>query len=77
MIAAICVAFTGCGMADPWKKWEGEGELSADRLLPSELKTALCAQEWWKTQYAGKEFTILVNSFTEGGNQCWEPFLQC
>lgn len=64
MIAAICVAFTGCGMADPWKKWEGEGELSADRLLPSELKTALCAQEWWKTQYAGKEFFF---SFSEDG----------
>lgn len=64
MIAAICVAITGCGMADPWKKWEGEGELSADRLLPSELKTALCAQEWWKTQYADEEFFF---SFSEDG----------
>lgn len=65
MIAVLCVAFTGCGMADPWKKWENEGNLSADRLLPSELKTALCAQEWWKAEYAGEDFFF---AFTEDGN---------
>lgn len=64
MIAVLCVAFTGCGMADPWKKWEGEGEHSADRLLPSELKTALCAQEWWKASYEGKDYYF---SFNENG----------
>lgn len=64
LIAAFCLAVTGCGLSDPWKDWENSGELPADRLLPSELKATLCSAMWWKFDYADETFYW---QFTEEG----------
>lgn len=54
MVSAL--AFAACGLADPWKTWENEGELPSDRLLPSGLKETLCLADWWKFSYADEDF---------------------
>lgn len=43
MLSLCCWIFYSCGMTEPWKDWEHEGEPSADRLRPSEVKELLCA----------------------------------
>ena len=36
MLSLCCLVFYSCGMTEPWKDWEHEGDMSADRLRPSE-----------------------------------------
>ena len=33
MLSLCCLVFYSCGMTEPWKDWEHEGDMSADRLL--------------------------------------------
>ena len=53
-ILTLFLAAAGCGLVEPYEKWENEGRHPEDRLLPSELKTVLCSRDWWKTDYGGK-----------------------
>jgi len=53
---AFVALLSGCGLSDPWKTWENEGELPSDRLLPSELKETLCLSDWWKVSYMDEDF---------------------
>ena len=39
ILMALCLTLSGCGMTDVWKDWENEGQMSDDRLRPSEVKT--------------------------------------
>ena len=64
LISILCVASAGCTMVNPYENWGDEGLHAADRLLPSDLKAALCSQEWWKAEYAEKS---LYFSFEEEG----------
>ena len=32
MLSLCCLVFYSCGMTEPWKDWEHEGDMSADRL---------------------------------------------
>lgn len=57
--------FYSCGMTEPWKDWEHEGDMSADRLRPSEVKELLCAADGWKMIYQGVTFYF---QFDEEGN---------
>ncbi len=63
ILAGASMALAGCGMTDPWEKYEDYGEFP-DRLLPSELKTALCGSEAWKLTYRDTDFYF---SFSEDG----------
>ena len=45
MLSLCCLVFYSCGMTEPWKDWEHEGDMSADRLRPSEVKELLCAAD--------------------------------
>ena len=56
LISILCLAVAGCGLVNPYEKWENEGQHPKDRLLPSGLKAALCSQDWWKADYGGKTF---------------------
>ncbi len=56
LIMASVLALVSCGLADPWKTWENEGELPSDRLLPSDLKETLCLADWWKCSYGSEDF---------------------
>ena len=53
-------------MTEPWKDWEHEGDMSADRLRPSEVKELLCAADGWKMIYQGVTFYF---QFDEEGNR--------
>ncbi len=45
MLSLCCLVFYSCGMTEPWKDWEHEGDMSADRLRPSEVKrTTVCGR---------------------------------
>ena len=46
MLSLCCLVFYSCGMTEPWKDWEHEGDMSADRLRPSEVKELLCAADF-------------------------------
>ncbi|MEY8685234.1 hypothetical protein AB9N12_03510 [Bacteroides sp. AN502(2024)] len=56
MYSLCCFALYSCGMTEPWKEWENEGNMSEDRLRPSELKKILCAADGWEMTYQGKKF---------------------
>lgn len=56
LMMASVLALASCGLADPWKTWENEGEQPSDRLLPSELKETLCLADWWKCSYENEDF---------------------
>lgn len=56
MLSLCCLVFYSCGMTEPWKDWEHEGDMSADRLRPSEVKELLCAADGWKMIYQGVTF---------------------
>ncbi|MCM1198369.1 MAG: hypothetical protein NC308_05730, partial [Clostridium sp.] len=56
LMIAMGFALAGCGLSDPWKTWENEGQMPSDRLLPSELKEVLCLSDWWKMSYESEEF---------------------
>lgn len=64
-VLAVCLAFHGCGMTDVWKEWEDQGNMSEDRLLPSEVKSVLCSVGTWKMTYEGTDFYF---QFTEDGS---------
>lgn len=64
LMSLLCLSFYSCGMTDVWKEWESEGNLSPDRLLPSDVKTILCAAEAWKLSYDGHDFYF---QFSEDG----------
>ena len=65
MLSLCCLVFYSCGMTEPWKDWEHEGDMSADRLRPSEVKELLCAADGWKMIYQGVTFYF---QFDEEGN---------
>ena len=65
MLSLCCLVFYSCGMTEPWKDWEHEGDMSADRLRPSEVKELLCAADGWKMIYQGVTFYF---KFDEEGN---------
>ena len=65
MLSLCCLVFYSCGMTEPWKDWEHEGDMSADRLRPSEVKELLCAADGWKMIYQGITFYF---QFDEEGN---------
>ena len=56
--------FYSCGMTEPWKDWENEGNLGENRLRPSEVKSLLCGKDAWKTTYKGVDFYL---QFDDGG----------
>ena len=58
MLSLCCLVFYSCGMTEPWKDWEHEGDMSADRLRPSEVKELLCAADGWKMIYQGITFYL-------------------
>ena len=60
----FCLVLSGCGLAEPWKDWQNEGEMSDYRLRPSELKKVLCEPAGWKMIYEGVTFYF---QFNEGG----------
>ena len=64
LISILCVTAAGCGMVNPYEKWEDEGLHAEDRLLPSLLKETLCSEEWWKATYDGED---LYFNFEEEG----------
>ena len=66
MLSLCCLVFYSCGMTEPWKDWEHEGDMSADRLRPSEVKELLCAADGWKMIYQGVTFYF---QFDEEGNR--------
>ena len=66
MLSLCCLVFYSCGMTEPWKDWEHEGDMSADRLRPSEVKELLCAADGWKMIYQGVTFYF---QFDEEGIQ--------
>lgn len=65
MLSLCCLALYSCGMTEPWRDWENEGDMSADRLRPSEVKKLLCAGDGWKMTYEGVTFFF---QFDEEGN---------
>ena len=65
MLSLCCLIFYSCGMTEPWKDWEHEGDMSADRLRPLEVKELLCAADGWKMIYQGVTFYF---QFDEEGN---------
>lgn len=64
MLSLCCFALYSCGMTEPWKDWENEGNMSEDRLRPSEVKELLCTAGGWKMTYEGVTFYF---QFAEGG----------
>lgn len=60
----FCLVLSGCGLAEPWKDWQNECEMSDYRLRPSELKKVLCEPAGWKMIYEGVTFYF---QFNEGG----------
>ena len=45
MLSLCCLVFYSCGMTEPWKDWEHEGDMSADRLRPFRGKrTTVCGR---------------------------------
>lgn len=64
ILLTLCLTLYSCGMTDVWKEWENEGNMSPDRLKPSEVKKALCAAEGWKINYQGH---ICYFQFDENG----------
>lgn len=64
ILLTLCLTLSSCGMTDVWKEWENEGNMSPDRLKPSEVKKALCAAEGWKINYKGH---ICYFQFDENG----------
>lgn len=64
ILLTLCLTLYSCGMTDVWKEWENEGNMSPDRLKPSEVKKALCAAEGWKINYEGH---ICYFQFDENG----------
>ena len=48
ILSLCCLVFYSCGMAEPWIDCGLEGDMSADRLRPSEVKELLCAADGWK-----------------------------
>lgn len=54
LITILCLTAVSCGLVNPFEKWDEEGQYPEDRLLPSDVKAALCSQDWWKTDYGGK-----------------------
>lgn len=64
LMMSACLALAGCGLSDPWEDWADEGQLPADRMMPSEVKETLCSAEGWKMTYQGVDFYY---SFAEDG----------
>lgn len=64
MWSLCCLALYSCGMTEPWEDWENEGNMSEDRLRPSEVKNLLCTADGWKMTYEGVTFYF---QFGEGG----------
>lgn len=64
MLSLCCFALYSCGMTEPWKDWENEGNMSEDRLRPSEVKDLLCTAGGWKMAYEGVTFYF---QFSEDG----------
>ena len=48
MLSLCCFVLYSCGMTEPWKDWENEGNMSEDRLRPSEVKDLLCTTGGWR-----------------------------
>lgn len=69
MLSLCCLVFYSCGMTEPWKDWEHEGDMSADRLRPSEVKELLCAADGWtKISFPYPITNILPKSVRKIGN---------
>ena len=64
MLSLCCFVLYSCGMTEPWKDWENEGNMSEDRLRPSEVKDLLCTTGGWKMAYEGVTFYF---QFSEDG----------
>lgn len=64
ILVLLCFALYSCSTGNVWDQWSDEGILDPDRLLPSELKAALCAEDGWKINYGGSDFYF---QFFEGG----------
>lgn len=56
MLSLCCLALYSCGMTEPWRDWENEGDMSKERLRPSEVKKLLCTRDGWKMTYEGVTF---------------------
>lgn len=65
VLIACAAVFSSCGTTDVWKDWENEGNMSEERLRPSEVKPVLCSVEYWKMTYQGTTFYF---QFNEGGS---------
>lgn len=56
LMMSFCAVLAGCGMTDPWEEWSDEGQFPEDRMVPSEVKAALCAADGWKMTYNNVNF---------------------
>ncbi len=56
LMSLCCLTLYSCGMTEPWKDWENEGNLGEDRLRPSEVKRVLCGADGWKMTYEDVTF---------------------
>lgn len=63
LMMGFSIVLAGCGMTDPWEEYENQGNFT-DRLLPSDLKAALCSSDAWKMTYQDTDFYF---SFSEDG----------
>lgn len=44
LMSLCCLTLYSCGMTEPWKDWENEGNLGEDRLVPFGSEKECCAE---------------------------------